>query len=54
MSNVITINAAAKKNIAAARASSAEMLFADIAKGNRHAMHGDPKRHGGPTGNEPF
>ena len=45
MSNVIAINAAAKKNIAAARATSDEMLLADIAKGNRTAMHVLYSRH---------
>ena len=35
MSNVIAINDAAKKHIAAARATSDEMLLADIAKGDR-------------------
>jgi RNA polymerase sigma-70 factor (ECF subfamily) len=39
MSNVIAINAAARKNIAAARATSDEMLLAAVAKGDRHAMH---------------
>ena len=45
MSNVIAINAAAKKHIAAARATSDEMLLADIAKGNRTAMHVLYSRH---------
>ena len=45
MSNVIAINAAAKKHIAVARATSDEMLLADIAKGNRTAMHVLYSRH---------
>ena len=45
MSNVIAINAAAKKNIVVARATSDEMLLADIAKGGRNAMHVLYSRH---------
>ena len=45
MSNVIAINAAAKKNIAAARATSDEMLLQSIAKGDRTAMHVLYSRH---------
>ena len=45
MSNVIAINAAARKNIAAARATSDEMLLADIAKGGRTSMHVLYSRH---------
>ena len=39
MPNVIAINAAAEKNIAAARATSDEMLLQSIATGGRTAMH---------------
>ena len=42
MSNVIAINAAAKKTIAAARATSDEMLLQSIATGDR-IMVGDGK-----------
>src|SRR5881275_514690 len=45
MSNVIAINAAARKHITAARATSDEMLLADIAKGGRTAMHTLYARH---------
>ena len=45
MSNVIAINAAAKKSIAAARATSDEMLLQSIAKGDRTAMHVLYSRH---------
>src|SRR5690242_1430490 len=45
MSNVIAINAAAKQSIDAARATSDEMLLADIAKGDRTAMHVLYSRH---------
>ena len=45
MSNVIAINAAANKHIAAARATSDEMLLAEIAKGGRTAMHVLYSRH---------
>ena len=45
MSNVIAINAAAKKHIAAARATSDEMLLEQIAKGGRTAMHVLYSRH---------
>jgi RNA polymerase sigma-70 factor, ECF subfamily len=45
MSNVIAINAAAKKHIAAARATSDETLLGAIAKGDRHAMHILYSRH---------
>ena len=45
MSNVVAINAAAKKSIAAARATSDEMLLGSIAKGDRTAMHVLYSRH---------
>ena len=45
MSNVIAINAAARKHIDAARATSDEMLLAAIAKADRHAMHVLYSRH---------
>jgi RNA polymerase sigma-70 factor (ECF subfamily) len=45
MSNVIAINAAAKKSIAAARATSDEMLLQSIAKGDRTSMHVLYSRH---------
>ena len=45
MSNVIAINAAAKKNIATARATTDEMLLAAIAEGDRTAMHVLYSRH---------
>jgi RNA polymerase sigma-70 factor (ECF subfamily) len=45
MSNVIAINAAAKQSIAAARATSDEMLLQSIAKGDRTAMHVLYSRH---------
>src|SRR5712675_1623012 len=45
MSNVIAINAAARKHIAAARATSDEMLLDGIAKGDRNAMHTLYSRH---------
>src|SRR5436309_11157103 len=45
MSNVVAINAAAKKNIAAARETSDEMLLAEITKGGRTAMHVLYSRH---------
>src|ERR1700754_2763095 len=45
MSNVIAINDAAKKSIAAARATSDEMLLASIARGDRTAMHVLYSRH---------
>src|SRR5919201_7151584 len=45
MSNVIAINAAANKHIAAARATSDEMLLQSIAKGGRTAMHVLYSRH---------
>src|SRR5205809_4880205 len=45
MSNVIAINAAAKKSIAAARATSDEMLLQSIAKGGRTSMHVLYSRH---------
>src|SRR4051794_3637540 len=45
MTNVIAINAAAKKHIADARATSDEMLLAGIAKGDRTAMHVLYSRH---------
>ena len=45
MPNVIAINAAAKKHIAAARATSDEMLLEDIAKGGRTSMHVLYSRH---------
>ena len=45
MSNVIAINAAAKQSIAAAQATSDEMLLASIAKGDRTAMHVLYSRH---------
>ncbi len=45
MPNVIAINAAAKNNIAAARATSDEMLLEAIASGDRHAMHVLYSRH---------
>jgi len=45
MPNVIAINAAATKNIAAARAISDETLLGQIAKGDRHSMHVLYSRH---------
>jgi RNA polymerase sigma-70 factor (ECF subfamily) len=45
MSNVIAINAAARKNIAVARETTDEMLLASIAKGDRTAMHVLYSRH---------
>src|SRR3954466_14777983 len=45
MSNVIAINAAARKHITAARATSDEMLLESIAKGDRSAMHLLYSRH---------
>src|SRR3954466_13977999 len=45
MSNVIAINAAARKNITAAPATSDEMLLESIAKGDRSAMHLLYSRH---------
>src|ERR1700710_1261806 len=45
MPNVIAINAAARKNIAAARATSDEMLLESIAQGGRTAMHVLYSRH---------
>ena len=45
MPNVIAINAAAKKHIADARATSDEMLLESIAKGDRTAMHVLYSRH---------
>src|SRR5260370_32866469 len=45
MPNVIAINTAAKKTIAAARAPSDEMLLQSIAKGGRTAMHVLYSRH---------
>ena len=45
MPNVIAINAAAKKNIAVARATSDEMLLQGIAQGDRTAMHVLYSRH---------
>ena len=45
MPNVVAINAAAKKSIAAARATSDEMLLQSIAKGDRTAMHVLDSRH---------
>ena len=45
MSNVIAINAAARKHITAARATSDEMLLDGIAKGDRNAMHTLYSRH---------
>src|SRR6195256_4303549 len=45
MPNVIAINAAARKNIAAARATSDEMLLESIAQGGRTAMHILYSRH---------
>src|SRR4029079_7392148 len=45
MSNVVAINAAAKKSIAAARATTDEMLLQSIAKGDRTAMHVLYSRH---------
>src|SRR6476659_10074564 len=45
MTNVIAINAAARKHIATARATTDEMLLAAIAKGDRHAMHVLYSRH---------
>ena len=45
MSNVIAINAAARKTIAAARATSDEMLLESIAAGCRTAMHVLYSRH---------
>ena len=45
MPNVIAINAAAKKNLAVARATSDETLLQDIAKGGRTSMHVLYSRH---------
>ena len=45
MSNVVAINAAAKKSIAAARATSDETLLQSIAKSDRTAMHVLYSRH---------
>ena len=45
MPNVIAINAAARKHIADARATSDESLLESIAKGNRTAMHVLYSRH---------
>src|ERR1700716_4229262 len=45
MPNVIAINAAARKTIAAARATSDEMLLESIAQGGRTAMHVLYSRH---------
>ena len=45
MSNVIAINAAAKESIAAARATTDDMLLTSIAKGDRTAMHVLYSRH---------
>src|SRR3979490_2602086 len=45
MPNVIAINAAARKHIADARATSDEMLLESIAKGGRTAMHVLYSRH---------
>src|SRR5438128_2825856 len=45
MSNVIASNPAAKKSIAAARATSDETLLQSIAKGDRTAMHVLYSRH---------
>src|SRR5215831_7869006 len=45
MSNVIAINAAAEESIAAARATSDEMLLESIANGGRTAMHVLYSRH---------
>src|SRR3954471_19146669 len=45
MSNVVAINAAARKSIAAARATSDEMLLESIAAGGRTAMHVLYSRH---------
>ena len=45
MSNVIAINAAARNSIAAARATSDEMLLQGIARGDRTAMHVLYSRH---------
>lgn len=45
MSNVVAINAAAKESIAAARATSDEMLLQSIAKADRTAMHVLYSRH---------
>ncbi len=45
MPNVIAINAAAKKHIDAARATSDEMLLARIAKNDRTSMHTLYARH---------
>src|SRR6188474_2560594 len=45
MPNVIAINAAARKHIAAARATSDEMLLQSIAKGDRTSMHVLYSRH---------
>ena len=45
MQNVIAINAAARKHIAAARATSDEMLLERIADGDRTAMHTLYSRH---------
>ena len=45
MSNVIAINAAAKQSIAAARATTDEMLLQSIAKGDRTSMHVLYSRH---------
>ena len=45
MPNVIAINAAAKQHIAAARATSDEMLLESIGRGDRTAMHTLYARH---------
>src|SRR4030088_616574 len=45
MSNVVAINAAARKHITAARATSDEMLLEGIAAGGRNAMHILYSRH---------
>ena len=45
MPNVVAINTAARKSIAAARAISDEMLLDGIAKADRHAMHVLYSRH---------
>lgn len=45
MQNVIAINAAARQGIAAAQATSDEMLLEGIAAGNRSAMHTLYSRH---------
>src|SRR4051794_9158645 len=45
MPNVIAINAAAKKHIAVALATTDEMLLAEISTGDRNAMHVLYSRH---------